>query len=83
MPVSWVTNGIWRAVNQYGTSRSTEMNVNASPSPTTARAAIAAGSDSVNASDSWPMTIRLPPDRIITFEPKRSSNRPAGIWAAA
>ena len=52
MPVSWVTNGIWRAVNQYGTSRSTEMNVNASPSPTTARAAIAAGSDSVNASDS-------------------------------
>ena len=50
MPVSCVTRGTCRAENQCGTSRSTEMNVTASPRPTTARAANAVGSDSVNAS---------------------------------
>ena len=50
MPVSCVTSGTCRGENQCGTSRSTEMNVTASPRPTTARAATAAGRDSVNAS---------------------------------
>ena len=43
MPVSWVTSGTCFGANQCGTSRSTEMNVTASPRPTTARAAIAGG----------------------------------------
>ena len=43
MPVSCVTSGTCRGENQCGTSRSTEMNVTASPRPTTARAAIASG----------------------------------------
>src|SRR6476469_9198176 len=83
MPVSWVTNGTWSGLNQCGTSLSTEMNVTASPSPTTARAAIAAGSDSVNASVSWPAAITVAPDRISALEPKRSSSRPAGTCAPA
>ena len=83
MPVSCVTNGTWSGLNQCGTSLSTEMNVTASPSPTTARAAIAAGSDSVNASVSWPAAISVAPDRIKILEPNRSSSRPAGTCAPA
>ena len=59
------------------------MKVNASPRPTTARAAMATGSDSVSARVSWPATIRVPPVTIIAFDPKRSSRTPAGICAAA
>ena len=83
MPVSWVTSGTCRGANQCGTRRSTEMNVNASPRPTTARAAIASGSDSVNASTSWPDAIRAAPQTISTLEPYRSSSTPAGTWAPA
>ena len=54
MPVSCVTSGTNRGLNQFGTNRRTEMNVTASPRPTTARAAMAVGNDSVKASVSWP-----------------------------
>ena len=76
-------SGTWFGLNQCGTSLSTEMNVTASPRPTTARAAIAAGSDSVNASVSWPAAISVAPERISALEPNRSSSRPAGTWAPA
>ena len=59
------------------------MNVTASPRPTIARAAIAVGSDSVNASVSWPAAITVAPATISAFEPYRSSSKPAGTWAAA
>ena len=59
------------------------MKVNASPRPSTARAAMAAGSDSLKASVSWPTAINNPPATIITREPKRSSSSPAGICAPA
>ena len=42
VPVSWVTSGIRRAGNQVATSRSTQMNVIASPMPTKTRATSAA-----------------------------------------
>jgi hypothetical protein len=77
-PVSWMTSGTRRGGNQCGTSRSTEMNVSASPSPRTARAAIAAGRDSVNASVSWPVAISAPPVTISAFDPNLSSRTPAG-----
>jgi len=57
------------------------MNVTASPRPTTARAANAVGSDSVNASISWPDAITAVPERINVLEPNRSSSRPAGTCA--
>ena len=69
MPVSWVNSGTRRGGNQCGTSRSTEMKVTASPSPTTARAPIATGSDVVNASASWPAAISAAPATIRTREP--------------
>ena len=78
MPVSCVTSGTRCGANQCGTSRSTEMNVTASPRPTTARAAMAAGRDSVNASTSWPAAISVAPDTINALEPNRSSSSPAG-----
>ena len=59
------------------------MNVNASPRPSTARAAIAAGRDSVNASTSWPDAIKAAPTTISALEPNRSSSRPAGTCAPA
>lgn len=83
MPVSWLTSGIRRSGNQYGTSRSTEMKVKASPSPSTARAAIAAGRVSDTASANCPAAIRMPPVTIIVLDPTRSSSSPAGTWAAA
>jgi hypothetical protein len=55
------------------------MKVKASPSPTTARAPIATGSDVVNARVSWPMAISAAPAAISARDPKRSSNTPAGI----
>ena len=69
MPVSWVTSGTRRGVNQCGTSRSTEMNVTASPSPTTARAPIASGRDVVSASASWPDAISAAPATISDLRP--------------
>ena len=83
MPVSCVTRGTCLGENQFGTSRSTEMNVTASPSPTTARAATAVGRDSVNASTSCPDAITAAPERISAFEPNRSSSSPAGTCAPA
>ena len=83
MPVSCVTRGTCLGENQFGTSRSTEMNVTASPSPTTARAAIAAGRDSVNASTSWPDAISRGAGEDQCLEPNRSSSSPAGTCAPA
>ena len=41
VPVSWVINGIRRGGNQLLTSRSTQMKVMASPTPTNTRASSA------------------------------------------
>ena len=82
MPVSCVTNGTWRGGNQCGTSRSTEMNVTASPSPTTARAAMAAGSDSVNASASWPDAISAAPETISDLGAEPVEQQPGGHLCA-
>ena len=43
VPVTWVTKGIRRGGNQLLTSRSTQMNVIASPMPTNTRASSASG----------------------------------------
>ena len=59
------------------------MNVTASPSPTTARAPIASGSDVVNASANWPAAINAAPATINTRDPYRSSSTPAGTCATA
>ena len=59
------------------------MKVTASPSPTTARAPMANGSDVVSASASWPAAISAAPATISTREPYRSSSMPAGTWAPA
>ena len=83
MPVSWVSRGTRFGANQCGTRRSTEMNVTASPSPTTARAPMANGSDVVSASASCPVAINAAPATIKIRDPYRSSSRPAGTWAAA
>jgi len=58
------------------------MKVTASPRPATARAAIAIGSDSVNA-NVIPAAISTAPPAINAFEPNRSSSTPAGTCAAA
>ncbi len=69
IPVSWVSSGTRSAGNQCGTSRRTEMKVTASPSPTTARAASARGSESVSAIASCPVTISAAPETIRILEP--------------
>ncbi len=83
MPVNWVTSGTWPGGNQCGTNRSTEMNVTASPRPTIARPATAAGNDSVNARTSWPVDITAAPATINFLEPSLSSSTPAGTCAPA
>ena len=60
-PVSWVTSGTCWAGNQAGISRSTEMNVIASPSPTSIRATSAAAGSVARASGTWPAAITRPP----------------------
>jgi hypothetical protein len=69
MPVIWVSSGTRRGANQRGTRRSTEMNVRASPSPTTALAPMARGNDSVRASSSWPPAMSAAPATMSTREP--------------
>jgi hypothetical protein len=59
------------------------MKVTASPSPTTARAPSASGSDDVSASMSWPAAISAAPATISARDPKRSSSNPAGTCAPA
>ncbi len=83
MPVNCVMSGTRRGGNQCGTRRSTEMNVSASPRPTTARAAIATGNTVVNARVSCPVAISAAPVTISVFEPSLSSSTPAGTWAPA
>ena len=78
MPVSWVSTGTRRTGNQAATSRSTEMNVSASPAPTSTRATMASGSTVVNASRSCPAAITVAPIAMRAREPKRSSSSPTG-----
>lgn len=83
MLVSWVTIGTWRAGNHSGSTRSTEMNTPASPSPTSARAVKTAAMSVDSASRVCPAAIRVMPTTRTRRAPKRSSARPAGICPAA
>lgn len=83
MPVSWVTSGARRAGNQAGTSRSTLMNVSASPAPTRTRASSPSGTVDAVASSTWPPAISRPPATISRRDPTRSSSTPTGICMAA
>ena len=82
-PVNCDTMGTRRLSNHCGTRRSTEMNVRASPTPTSARAPTATGRDSVVASTSCAITINRAPSAIILREPTRSRIAPAGICIPA
>ena len=68
-PVSWVTIGPWRTRNHTVTRRITLTKTIASPAPTTARAATAAGKDSTKAKPSWPAVISTRPVMSIAREP--------------
>ena len=83
MPVSWVTSGTVRPGNHSPMTRSTLMNVIASPAPTSTRAAIAVGTSVASASTSWPAAIVIAPPRIIRREPNRSRATPTGTCRAA
>jgi len=76
--VSWVTSGARPAGNHSETSRSTLMNVIASPAPTSTRAASPAGTLPAWASSSSPAAISSAPATIIRREPIRSSSTPTG-----
>jgi len=82
-PVSWVMTGARRGGNQAFTTRSTLMNVNASPAPTSARARKAAGSADASASVSCPAAMISPPTRISRRAPNRSSSNPTGTCSTA
>ena len=81
--MSWVIRGTRRAGNHAPTSRSTEMNVSASPAPTSTRARYATGSLVVNASSSCPTAMTIAPAAINRRLPNRSSSNPTGTCSAA
>ena len=83
MPVSCVTRGTCSGENQCGTSRSTEMNVTASPRPTTARAADRRGQRFGEREHQLARRHQAAPETISALEPNRSSSSPAGTCAPA
>ena len=83
MPVSWVISGTVRPVNHMPITRSTLMNVIASPAPTSTRATMAVGTSVATARRNWPAAIVSAPARIIRREPNRSSATPTGTCSAA
>ncbi len=82
MVVTCVISGTRYAGNQRGTSARTATNTMASPPPTSTRASTASGRDEAKASRSWPAPSSMPLTTSIARDPKRSTSRPAGIWAA-
>ena len=83
MPVSWVSSGTRAGANHSGISRMTEMNVMASPAPTSTRPSTPPGMLSAKASWSWPSPISRAPPAIIAREPNRSTSTPTGICRPA
>ena len=59
------------------------MKVNASPTPSTMRAAKATGSDRATANSAWAPAITSEPVMISRFEPYRAINTLTGTWSAA
>src|SRR5689334_10000852 len=82
-PVSWVTSGARPAGNQAGISRSTLMNVIASPAPTSTRAASPSDRLLAVAISSWPPDMNTAPTTIMRREPTRSSTTPTGTCIPA
>ncbi len=83
MPVSCDISGIRRAGNHAETSRSTLMNVIASPAPTSTLASNAVEKSVERASASWPAAMVSAPATSSRREPNRSSSTPTGICSAA
>ena len=83
MPVSWLSTGIRPGLNQAGSSRSTGVNVIASPAPTRTRAMIAETRLPLNARSSWPRNINSAPQPSTIRLPNRSTSSPTGICIAA
>jgi hypothetical protein len=83
VPVSWVNSGIRRVGNQLLTSRSTQMNVMASPMPTKTRASSAREYVDASANPIWARVIRTVPHSSTLREPNRSTIRPTGICMLA
>ena len=82
-PVSWVTRGARRAGNHAGISRSTLMNVIASPAPTSTRAASPSDRLPAAAISSCPPAMSTAPATIMRREPTRSSTTPTGTCIPA
>ena len=68
-PVAVVTFALRCGGNQAGTSRITLMNVSASPTPSTARAAYANGSAAAIANIAWAPAMTSDPTTISRFDP--------------
>ena len=81
--MSWVISGTVRPGNQKPMTRSTLMNVIASPAPTSTRAAMAVGTSVASASTSWPIAIVTPPATMSRRDPNRSSATPTGTCSPA
>jgi hypothetical protein len=81
--VSCVITGTRRGGNQATTTASTLMKVNASPAPTSTRAAMASGSPVATASSSCPAAITSAPVTTSVRAPNRSSSTPAGTCRLA
>lgn len=82
-PASCATSGPRRAGNQRVPSRSTLMNVIASPQPSSARETRAVPYEGENAKPSWPMVKRTTPIVRTRLVPSRSTIRPTGICMPA
>ena len=82
-PVSWAITGLRLAGNHEATSRSTQMNVMASPAPTSTRATTAPPTLVEKASSTWPAAITTPPVTISSRGPNRSTSTPTGICRPA
>ena len=82
-PVSCVISGTCRAGNQAATTESTLMNVNASPAPTSTRAAIASGSAVGQRQQQLARAMVSAPTTTSVRAPKRSSSTPTGTCRLA
>ena len=83
VPLSAVTNGIRRPVNQFVTTRSRQIQVIASPMPTKTRAASAAAKLSASANPVCASVSTMAPVSITLRGPYRSTSNPTGICMPA
>jgi hypothetical protein len=78
-----VTSGTRRGGNHAGTSRTTLVNVNASPVPTSTRPSAASPIECDSASTSWPAPMIAAPTATSRRDPNRSSSAPTGTCSPA